>query len=116
VASGNWLYYATGGPAWGHTSTAFSVIYNGAPTTLAATTFNDTRFGYAAGGGVEAALWRDWTFKAEYLYLNLGSVTDGILLPPAIAAGFPQAFTLRSTVHDNIFRVGANYRFSGLPF
>jgi outer membrane immunogenic protein len=41
-----------------------------ATATLADT---QTRFGYAAGGGVEYAFTDNFTLKVEYLYVNLGN-------------------------------------------
>ena len=61
-----------------------------------------TRAGWTVGAGIELALTGNWTAKAEYLYVDLGSFdcgTCGGVLPPSI--GFA----------TNVFRVGVNYRF-----
>lgn len=68
--------------------------------------------GYTVGGGLEYAVWRNLTLKAEYLYVNLGStsarasavVTLGALAPASIVANY-------SDYHFNVVRIGANYRF-----
>jgi outer membrane immunogenic protein len=66
------------------------------------------------GGGIEVALGGGWTAKAEYLYMDLGSIsntmditTPGDLLNPTV----PTTLTTSSTVRDHIVRVGGNYHF-----
>ena len=38
--------------------------------------------GYAFGGGLEAMLRAGWSAKAEYLYMNLGSISAPARLTP----------------------------------
>jgi outer membrane immunogenic protein len=103
LGSPTWLLYATGGLAYGEIdSTAALTI--GAATTI--NSFNTTRAGWTAGGGVEAALGNNWTGKIEYLYLNFGSFTNTV-----IGLGPASPFTLTTHVTDNIVRVGVNYHF-----
>jgi len=86
------LPYVTGGLAVGN-------LTAGVPGIGSATS---TRAGWAVGGGIELALTGNWTAKAEYLYVDLGSFDCGAcggVLPPSI--GFA----------TNVFRVGVNYRF-----
>jgi len=63
---------------------------------------HDTKAGWAAGGGVEAALAGNWTAKLEYLHVDLGSINCGVL-----------ACTTPSRVgfHADEVRAGVNYRF-----
>jgi outer membrane immunogenic protein len=56
----NFMIYGTGGAA-------IADIDVGAPVSD-----NDTRFGWTAGGGVEAALTDNISAKAEYLYMDFG--------------------------------------------
>jgi len=65
VASGPWLFYATGGLAVADVDHRAS---------LAGESFraNDTLTGYAVGGGLEWKFSQNWSAKAEYLYLGLG--------------------------------------------
>jgi outer membrane immunogenic protein len=77
----NLLVYATGGVAYGGVQTTttasnlpgfscngpFGSLYCGAGST------SGTSIGWTAGGGLEYAFARQWTVKAEYLYLDLGS-------------------------------------------
>lgn len=62
----------------------------------------DTRFGWALGGGVEAAIAGPWTAKLEYLYADLGNANCSTA---ACAVSTDVAF------HTNIVRAGINYRF-----
>ena len=100
--NGDWLLYVTGGGAWGEVHNDFRVF----------TPFDagfDANFnlhGWTAGGGVEKQLGGGWTAKLEYLYLDLGSFTDGGFDP---LSGFN--FTMTSDVRDHIVRVGLNYKF-----
>jgi outer membrane immunogenic protein len=93
-----WMIYATGGLAYAHTKTdglVFGVPFTG----------EDTRTGWTVGAGIEAATWLpNWTWKVEYLYMDLGktTVTD--------PTGF---LNLSSRYTDNIVRFGINYKFGG---
>jgi outer membrane immunogenic protein len=64
--------------------------------------------GWALGGGVEYAVSRRWTVKAEYLYMDLGSesaIGNGVPLNPP----FTEGYTWKTTA--NIFQIGMNYKF-----
>src|SRR5262249_8111567 len=90
------LLYGTGGLAYGRVSVSGNVnesvsfpgfggicCFTPAPAT---TTFSQSRTntGFAAGGGLEGRLapWLppNWTWKLEYLYLDLGSLNTSMLL------------------------------------
>jgi outer membrane immunogenic protein len=121
VVSDNVLFYATGGAAFGHVSqtvTASEQSITNTPATSGASLVSgvagETLFGWAAGGGIEAALSGNWTLKAEYLYMNLGDMKPNVFntvtsFPPPT----PFAVTTNSTIRDHIVRVGVNYRFGG---
>ena len=88
----NWLPYITGGAALGDikaTNSAFSSA-------------NKTKLGWTAGLGVEYALWTNWSIKAEYLYVDLGSFDCGV------SCG---AVSDNVSFKANIVRAGLNYRF-----
>src|SRR5664279_1735723 len=81
ASASNWLFYVTGGLAYGnfaHSVTQFCNI--GCSQTR---TFSDsvTKAGWTLGGGVEVALDRNWSLGAEYLYMDFG--TDTISAPTA---------------------------------
>lgn len=88
------------------TDTAFGII-----TTTYRTPFNVSRylFGLALGAGIEGVLPNnDWTWKVEYLYLNMsaGAGSSNISGLPTLAINVGE-------VTDHILRVGINYRFAG---
>jgi outer membrane immunogenic protein len=64
---------------------------------------SSTETGWAVGGGVEFAIYMNWTAKAEYLYVDLGRLDCGL----ACGAVAPNSVAWRS----NIARFGVNYRF-----
>jgi outer membrane immunogenic protein len=87
----NWLPYITGGAAFGDIK--------------ATSSFGDeskTKIGWTAGAGVEYAMWTNWSVKAEYLYVDLGSFECGISCGPV---GDTVSFKA------NVVRAGVNYRF-----
>src|SRR5262249_50001254 len=65
-----------------------------------------TKTGWAAGFGVEARLFANWTGKVEYLYLALNSFSATGLLLTNVP---PINVTYSSRVNDSIVRVGFNY-------
>jgi len=81
-----------------------------APTTvngnLTVVTQTDVKFApvVAVGIGIEAALSRHWTTKAEFLYIYGFPVTSNFNFLGAPAAA-------KVTVQNSIFHVGLNYRF-----
>jgi outer membrane immunogenic protein len=96
LVTGPTLTYLTGGYAYGHVNT--TLTGGGIDAS-----FSGNRDGWTWGSGVEAALGGNWTGKIEYLYLDLGDRTDLIA----------NAIPMRNTFHENIFRVGLNYRIGG---
>ena len=89
------LVFATGGAA-------FSDI-KGNVAGIGSVENNQT--GWTAGGGIEAAFARNWTVKAEYLYVSIPNGTCACGAPP----GAP--FSISAT--ENLVRVGLNYKFTG---
>ncbi len=106
VAANNWLFYATGGAAFTHLSGLFTYA-DTVPHTEAAS-FSNTKTGYTVGGGVEVGIWGSWTVKAEYLYVDFGSVSgSGNLSAPLGGQVLLHSIDLKA----NIARLGLNYRF-----
>jgi outer membrane immunogenic protein len=62
--------------------------------------------GFVIGGGIEAALWGGWTGKVEYLYMDLGSISNTLNIGNAAT---PASLITNSSVRDHIVRIGANY-------
>lgn len=67
---------------------------------------SDTQTGWTVGAGLEHALWDNWTVKAEYDYLDLG--THSITAAPSIG----NAITADAKVTEHMIKLGANYHFS----
>jgi outer membrane immunogenic protein len=91
------LLYAKAGAAFGetdYTARAPAVVFRGA----------DTRTGWTVGAGAEYALWDNWSVKAEYNYIDLGTRT---VTPTAPAGAAP----LDAKVTEHMIKLGANYRF-----
>jgi outer membrane immunogenic protein len=113
----NVLFYGTGGFAYGQTEASQSTIANGftlatCPTALpcAAGSATSTRYGWAAGAGWEIMASPNWTFRAEYLFLDLGTQSLTVTTP---AFTPPVTFTSSNAFHESIIRIGFNYLFSG---
>lgn len=100
-AWGPWLFYGTGGLAYG---TADTTLTGNGPLALSASN-TDWRVGWTAGGGIEYALSRNWTVRAEYLHFDLGSATVSGL------ASDGNTYSWRSHLTDDVVRMGVNYRF-----
>ena len=106
------LLYATGGFAYGSVQTDLGLsgfTATGIPVTVGATRSTD-KFGWTIGGGVESMFAGNWSAKIEYLYVDLGSVSNSVVLP--IASGFPLGANVTSRVTDSVIRGGINYHFS----
>jgi outer membrane immunogenic protein len=95
-ATGDWLPYVTGGVAYGnvHIQDSAGAVHAGTDRT-----------GWTGGGGIEYALNRNWSVKAEYLYIDLGS--GGV--PCTVAAGSCGISTQNFT--ESVVRGGINYHF-----
>jgi outer membrane immunogenic protein len=98
LANGPVLTYVTAGAAYGGTETGLTTTFGGVTNALSTTT---TKTGWVWGTGVEAALAGNWTAKAEYLYLNLGS--------SAVASAATGVLAVKN--QEQIFRGGINYHF-----
>jgi outer membrane immunogenic protein len=117
LATPTLLLYGTGGFAYGEVKTGGSVSGIGLAGTALTTAFpgtSSTRAGWTAGAGVEGRIVGNWTWKLEYLYMDLGTVSAGpiatnILVPVRTAGGISYS----SHFTDNILRVGVNYLFNG---
>jgi outer membrane immunogenic protein len=98
VAVDRVLFYATGGAAFGG-------LQNNYYSALGNETFNHTRVGWTAGGGVEYAFTNNWSARVEYRYTDFGTVTD------TLAATAPVSTTVRRRETDNRVQAGLSYRF-----
>jgi outer membrane immunogenic protein len=113
-ANDGWLVYITGGGAWGGISATTAVSatggFGGLLGSSASNTTSFTNGGWVLGGGTEVRIAGPWSAKFEYLYMDLGSVTDTLSLTSLGLA--TETLTTKSWIHDNIVRVGLNYKFN----
>jgi outer membrane immunogenic protein len=101
LAFGPALFYATGGLAYGNIS---STITGNTANTLSASN-TDMRVGWVAGGGLEYAINRNWSIRAEYLHTDLGRADlSGVALDT-------NTYVWRDHLTDNVVRLGVNFRF-----
>jgi outer membrane immunogenic protein len=84
LPSDRFLAYVTGGLAYGHgsLSSALSRTTGCAGNNCEAGSVSDTKAGWTLGGGVEWAFASNWSMKAEYLYVDLGSLSHNIFDRP----------------------------------
>src|SRR5262249_10488138 len=129
------LVYGTGGLAYGRVQTSGASAFSGlsfkcsvppsacvAPFAFNGSAFSaaKTNVGFSAGAGIEGKLGffpSNWTWKLEYLYVDLGSldavssfnarIPEPFTQFPAVASG---TTTLHTRFTDNIVRVGLNYQ------
>ncbi len=86
------LLYATGGWAYGHTTSMANASALG--LSVGASVGQDQN-GWTVGGGLEYALNQWISFKTEYLFVNLGSNT----VASGVSAGVPFSLSEKTTVH-----------------
>jgi outer membrane immunogenic protein len=100
-----WLLYVTGGGAWAGIDVAQFFGPNPAGTGFIQPF---TRSGWVVGAGVEYALPWNWSWKAEYLYVDFGTFR-------AFENTLPFAYSNRDVkLSEHIFRFGLNYKFDWL--
>jgi outer membrane immunogenic protein len=107
------LLYATGGVAFSEfkfsSSYSDNAIGFGFPGGTGFGDKSETRTGWTAGGGVEWLLDRNWSMRAEYLYVDLGSML--VLVPTSNTAAFSQTMQVNADLTAQIARLGLNLRF-----
>ena len=113
VASNQALFYVKGGGAWANDrffTSGSGVIppppLVGVPLQQA----DDTRWGWMVGVGVEYAFTPNWSVKAEYNYLDLGTRRETLQPVPANCPGCgPFQYDIRQRM--DLVKIGLNYRF-----
>ncbi|MBI5911119.1 MAG: porin family protein, partial [Betaproteobacteria bacterium] len=114
VVSNNMLFYGTGGLAYGKVSVSGTNTLSvaGAPPVIYSTPFSysRTKAGWALGAGIEGRIGAsNWSWKAEYLHIDLGSIGGGSFGTVPVVTLNTGKFT------DEIVRFGLNYRLAGGP-
>jgi len=109
------LVYATGGLAMASVDSYTHVAFNNGnnpffiPQYFGA--YRESRIGWTVGGGIEWAFAQNWTAKAEFLYIDLGS--DDYISPRTSYNGTTDTRVWASSVDTQAYvaRVGINYLF-----
>lgn len=109
------LVYATGGLAMASVDSYTHVAFNDGtnpffiPQHFGA--YRESRIGWTVGGGIEWAFAANWTAKAEFLYIDLGS--DDYISPRTTFNGTTDTRVWASSVDTQAYvaRVGINYLF-----
>jgi outer membrane immunogenic protein len=131
LAMPNLLLYGTGGLAYGGVSLrTTSTVYSSGPNpdylaipASGGVNFTNTQVGWTAGGGVEWMFMPNWSVKAEYLYYDLGTMTQNfsMIANDAFSTGAPVQFfnpnaiyggQVRARINGNVVRAGVNYHFN----
>ena len=103
------MIYGTAGAAFASVENTYEInlppgnIF-GASSGIARAEFDEVRWGWTVGAGVEYALMSNWTARFEYRYTNLGAYKN------AVAMLSPSAFSEQDP-DFHTFRIGASYRF-----
>ena len=121
---GDLPWYVTGGAAWGriedldHRLRDASRVrrsYDRRTSRRSPGSFSHFRFGWTVGAGAELPLWDRRSVKGEYLFVDLGSVSDLRSRAALDAAQLPATTITTGTsfhVYDHIVRLGLNYHFN----
>ena len=118
---GVWYPYVTGGLAV--TRLKYSATYadtfypaNAAATASGGTTsFDETRAGFAIGGGAEWRIAPHWLLRGEYLYMDFGSISGtGLITCSGGACGIgavKTTFSYSERFKENLVRLAVSYQF-----
>jgi outer membrane immunogenic protein len=109
------LVYVTGGLALGDVSFNQSIVQLNFPYVETGAS-SSTKAGWAVGAGLEHALDDEWSFRLQYLHVDLGSESDGsagVCPSPTVAecAAYTGSHKV-DFVLDSV-TAGINYRFGG---
>ncbi|MFG1383532.1 outer membrane protein [Xanthobacter versatilis] len=106
------LPYITGGAAYGKTKVSGSYY----DYSVGGFSASGTNWGWTVGGGVEYAITNNWTFKTEYLYVDLGSTdyTYASGSGPEAMIALDRGYSNTTGSVDTKFhtlKAGVNYKF-----
>jgi outer membrane immunogenic protein len=113
----NWVFYGKGGWGWAHFN-SHSNTRNAAGVLTTTTDGDETRGGWLGGVGVEWGFAPNWTVKAEYNYLDLG--TDRVTRTVTFTTnpvGLPLGTGLLrdSDTHIQTVKIAFSYLFNWAP-
>jgi outer membrane immunogenic protein len=105
------LFFLSGGMAVSDVRTRFAFTDDNSYAT-ASGTISHTAIGYAVGGGVAAKLAGHWTITADYLLVNLGTVSGSSANLLTTYGPSPEnRFHYSADLRENLVRLGVSYRF-----
>ena len=120
----SFLAYVTGGAAYGKVKSGYSLSFGGSgdlgfPGISLSDSTSENSWGWTLGGGAEYRINESWSFKAEYLYVDLGSQTllNNNPLTDLIGDDLPEDIEISDRLKitsDTAFhtvKVGVNYKF-----
>ncbi|MET1045346.1 MAG: outer membrane beta-barrel protein [Hyphomicrobium sp.] len=113
VGDQNFLVFATGGLAYGGIDHSMSAS---GTENFRFFSSSDTQIGWTAGGGVDYLLSDHWAFRADALYVDLGSEDHTFTVTPGGCDDPDESCSLRAKWNDGFWvaRVGLTYLF-GAP-
>jgi outer membrane immunogenic protein len=104
------LPYVKGGFAWGHFNQEFDTAPPPGTAFVPVITGSQGVVGFVVGAGIEAAFLPNWSFKAEYDYIDFG--TNGAQVSCLGSCGAtPSGFPVQIRQNAQIVTFGLNYRF-----
>ncbi|MET0294661.1 MAG: outer membrane beta-barrel protein [Phenylobacterium sp.] len=106
-ATPTWLLYATAGLAVGNVQLDTTYRDTRVPPTTAALNTDETKTGWAAGVGGEYMFMPNWALRAEWMYVDLGTVRASA----ATTSGPAAVFTSEADARGNLWRLGVDYKF-----
>jgi len=107
-AVGNWLFYGSGGYAYGNVQSSLNVAVPGFPF-FSSGNLTENRSGWAAGGGINYAVTPHWIIGADYIHYDLDRTTvTSVNLPVTTPA---TTISASQVVAGNILRAVVNYKF-----
>jgi len=107
-----WLTYVTGGFAYAQIDSSFANQFSGTSTAAFRGSKSGVETGWTVGAGAEYAVSPQFSIKAEYLYVDLGSLGYN---PRNQTVGSFVTSHVSVDNNENIFRVGLNYHFNQPP-
>lgn len=109
-ASGNTMFYMTGGWAWTNADVTMDITSNGGYHKTAAVSANFD--GYQLGGGIEQRLGSNMSVRLDYTYSDQGDVTFDTVYAPGsafVTPAYNETFTQDLRMH--MVRLGVNFHF-----
>ncbi|MGE5510271.1 MAG: outer membrane protein [Bacteroidota bacterium] len=111
--AGPFLFYATGGVAFAQVETTYGAedISTGKDIHMMRVSDKSNHIGWAAGGGIEWAMTEQLSIKADYIYVDLGSVDYDPTGTTSPTSTTPWHEKVSADLQFHTVRIGVNYKF-----